>query len=71
MFTFLLTVVVMLAFAANSLLCRAALVDGLSDAGSFTIIRLISGAATLVFFSLSPELGTLKNQQVALKFSQV
>lgn len=52
MFTFLLTVVVMLAFAANSLLCRAALVDGLSDAGSFTIIRLISGATTLVFFLL-------------------
>ncbi|MBR9786796.1 MAG: DMT family transporter [Vibrionaceae bacterium] len=52
MLTFLLTVVVMLAFAANSLLIRAALVDGLSDAGSFTLIRLISGAVTLVFFLL-------------------
>ncbi|MBR9874630.1 MAG: DMT family transporter [Vibrionaceae bacterium] len=52
MFTFLLTVVVMFAFAANSLLIRAALVDGLSDAGSFTLIRLISGSVTLVFFLL-------------------
>ncbi len=52
MITFLLTVVVMIAFAANSLLCRAALAEGLSDAGSFTIIRLISGAATLIIFLL-------------------
>lgn len=38
----------MLAFAANSLLCRAALSEGLIDAGSFTVVRLISGAATLL-----------------------
>ncbi len=50
MYTFLLTVVVMLAFAANSLLCRLALAEGYSDAGSFTLIRLISGAVILVFF---------------------
>ena len=50
MLTFLLTLIVMFAFAANSLLCRLALADGLSDAGSFTFIRLISGAVTLVFF---------------------
>ncbi len=43
----LLTLVAMLAFAANSLLARAALsIDGI-DAASFTAIRLISGAAAL------------------------
>ncbi len=52
MFTFLLTTIVMLAFAANSLLCRLALAEGYSDAGSFTLIRLISGAATLIVFLL-------------------
>ncbi len=37
----------MLAFAANSLLCRLALGQGLIDAASFTTIRVISGAVTL------------------------
>ncbi len=37
----------MLAFAANSLLCRAALRPGLVDAASFTSIRLASGALSL------------------------
>ena len=35
-------------FAANSLLCRAALQDGLVDAATFTSVRLFSGAAMLV-----------------------
>ena len=43
----LLTVVAMLAFAANSLLCRLALGQELIDAASFTTIRVISGAVTL------------------------
>ena len=34
-------------FAANSLLCRAALGRGLADPGAFTAVRLASGAATL------------------------
>jgi drug/metabolite transporter (DMT)-like permease len=34
-------------FAANSLLCRAALGPGLADAGTFTAVRLASGAAVL------------------------
>src|SRR5262245_28706653 len=38
----------MIAFAANSLLCRAALRGGAIDAASFTAIRLASGAAVLV-----------------------
>ncbi|EKM24152.1 DMT family transporter [Vibrio sp. HENC-03] len=46
--TFLLTAIAMLAFAANSLLCRLALAAGLIDAGSFTLIRLLSGAVTLI-----------------------
>ncbi len=45
--TALLTLVAMLAFAANSLLCRLALGPGLIDAASFTSIRVVSGAATL------------------------
>ena len=45
--TILSTGLAMTAFAANSLLARAALVDGTSDPGSFTVIRLASGAAAL------------------------
>jgi drug/metabolite transporter (DMT)-like permease len=42
-----LTGLTMLAFAGNSLLCRAALHETTIDAASFTSIRLISGALTL------------------------
>ena len=38
----------MIAFAANSLLCRMALGQGLVDAASFTSIRIISGALVLL-----------------------
>jgi drug/metabolite transporter (DMT)-like permease len=44
----LLTIVAMIAFAANSLLCRAALGDGLIDAASFATIRVASGALILL-----------------------
>ena len=37
----------MVAFAANSLLCRAALGPGLIDAGSFASLRTVAGAITL------------------------
>jgi drug/metabolite transporter (DMT)-like permease len=43
----LLTVVAMIAFAANSLLCRLALRDTQIDAASFTLVRLASGALML------------------------
>ncbi|HUG23934.1 DMT family transporter [Piscinibacter sp.] len=43
----LLTVFAMLAFAGNSLLCRAALKDTAIDPASFTSIRLVSGAIAL------------------------
>ncbi len=42
-----LTSLAMMAFAGNSLLCRVALKHTCIDAGSFTTIRLISGAAAL------------------------
>ncbi len=50
--TVLLTVVAMLAFAANSLLCRLALGQGLIDAATFTSVRVIAGAATLCLIVL-------------------
>ena len=43
----LLTALAMLAFAANSLLCRLALRDGHIDAASFTVLRLLGGALAL------------------------
>lgn len=45
--TLILTTLAMIAFAANSLLCRAALKHTAIDAASFTAIRLISGALIL------------------------
>jgi drug/metabolite transporter (DMT)-like permease len=51
--TVVLTAVAMLAFAANSLLCRSALRHGLVDAASFTTVRMISGAATLSLIALA------------------
>ncbi|MDC9025195.1 hypothetical protein PRO73_30650, partial [Pseudomonas aeruginosa] len=45
--TLLLTVLALLAFAGNSLLCRAALKDTAIDAVSFTALRLFSGALML------------------------
>ena len=45
--TLLLTMLAMLAFAGNSLLCRMALQHTAIDAASFTTIRLLSGAIVL------------------------
>lgn len=42
-----LTAVAMIAFAANSLLCRAALGGGHADAATFTALRLLGGAVAL------------------------
>lgn len=49
--TFGLTAAAMAAFAANSVLCRAALGTGLVDAASFTTLRIVSGAAVLLFLA--------------------
>ncbi len=51
--TLILTALAMMAFAANSVLCRMALGDGHIDAASFTSLRVISGAlvlAVIVYF---------------------
>ena len=45
--TVVLTIVAMLAFAANSILCRLALAQGSIDPASFTLVRIASGVATL------------------------
>lgn len=42
-----LTIIALVAFAANSVLCRLALDGGHIDPGSFTFLRLFSGAITL------------------------
>ena len=42
-----LTALAMIAFAANSLLCRMALAGGEIDPGTFALVRVASGAATL------------------------
>jgi drug/metabolite transporter (DMT)-like permease len=47
----LATAAALVAFAANSLLCRAALAGGRADAASFTGLRLASGAAVLILLA--------------------
>lgn len=44
----LLPYIALIAFAGNSVLCRLALADGAIDPATFTSIRLISGAITLL-----------------------
>lgn len=48
--TILLTLLTLVAFAANSILCRMALKDGLIDPVGFTQLRLLSGAFVLAAF---------------------
>jgi drug/metabolite transporter (DMT)-like permease len=50
--TLFLTVLALLAFAGNSVLCRLALNDDVIDAASFTSIRLFSGIVFLLFIVL-------------------
>jgi drug/metabolite transporter (DMT)-like permease len=45
--TFIYTALALIAFAANSVLCRLALGNAAIDASSFTIIRLLSGVIAL------------------------
>ena len=44
---FILTLLAMIAFASNSILCRLALKQTGIDAASFTLIRILSGAVAL------------------------
>ena len=51
--TLLLAVLALVAFAANSILCRLALAGGRIDAASFTTLRLLAGVAVLVPLALA------------------
>ena len=51
--TSLITAVTLVAFAANSVLCRWALADQTIDPFSFSLIRLFSGSFTLIIILLS------------------
>lgn len=57
----LFTLIALTGFAANSLLCRMALVDGQIDALSFTLIRLFSAAIFLTFL-VRPSLSEIRNE---------
>ena len=46
---FILTLLAMIAFASNSLLCRAALKESSIDPATFTFVRIFSGALALCF----------------------
>ncbi len=50
---FILTLVTMVAFAGNSLLCRLALRQTAIDAATFTLVRIISGAVALQLIVLA------------------
>ena len=55
-----LTILALTAFAANSVLCRAALGEGTIDAASFSALRLLSGALALwLLVTLRPGRTTL------------
>lgn len=49
----ILTGLALIAFAANSVLCRLALGSGAIDASSFTVIRLLSGAIVLFLITIT------------------
>jgi drug/metabolite transporter (DMT)-like permease len=63
--TFILVAISLIAFAANSLLCRMALGNELIDPVSFTALRLLSGALVLVpisrFLAGAPDREQLKH----------
>jgi drug/metabolite transporter (DMT)-like permease len=52
MLTGVYTTLALVAFAANSLLCRIALHDGAVDAATFSTIRFTSGAVTLLLITI-------------------
>jgi len=67
--TFFYTLAALIAFAANSVLCRWALADQTIDAYSFTWIRIVSGAATLLalLYLIKPKLA--ESQSLSSYFS--
>lgn len=55
--TIVLTALALIAFAANTVLCRWALTEPSIDAASFTTVRLVSGALTLYLIILFNQTG--------------
>ena len=53
-----LTILALVAFAGNSVLCRLALSDSSIDAASFTTVRLVSGAVALLIILSATSRGT-------------
>lgn len=49
----ILTGVALIAFAANSVICRLALGSGVIDAASFTVLRLLSGIVVLLAITIA------------------
>ena len=67
---YLLTLIAMIAFAANSLLCRWALKETATDAVSFTALRMLSGAIVLwIIYKSKNYLHSPSNQVTANWFS--
>ena len=70
--TVILTSLALIAFAANSVLCRSALGEGAIDPSSFTVIRLLSGAIVLFaiihFKNHPPEGDPIPLRRMGLKF---
>ncbi len=61
--TILLTALALIAFAANSVICKMALGEELIDAPAFTIVRLLSGAIVLLFILLITKNKSASNQK--------
>jgi len=61
----LFTLFALLAFAANSILCRLALGSGSVDAATFTLIRLVSGAGALLALSAAVSGGRAEGDRCA------
>src|SRR5206468_12718485 len=57
---FILTLLAMIAFAGNSLICRLALTQTTIDAASFTFTRILSGAVALSLFVTIRKRSSLK-----------
>lgn len=68
--TFLLTSFALIAFAANSVFCRLALGEEQVDAGSFTVIRLLSGSMFLAIFLSVKHFYFDPNTQLDVKLSK-
>ncbi|MBI4622330.1 MAG: DMT family transporter [Verrucomicrobia bacterium] len=58
--TIAFTLFALVAFAANSVLCRLALAPGAIDAASFSTVRLSSGAITLLMITIVMQRGSFR-----------